>query len=214
MTDPWSLEEQAANLISDAISPRLLPDVELLSYRDTCVLAVQVFPSPNRPHHLGPDAAMGTYVRVGSTNRRADADLSAEMRRFARHESFDERPMPDLDSEALDFRAASESFAEFRQLAQPDLDILGLLTTHQGRKVGRVGAACPGRDRPPTARDDSHRAPRRNSRRCHRSGDSRPNGRWPGPQHQRARPGHWALAARHPKSAGEAGRAGPGSGNR
>ena len=137
VTDPWSLEEQAANLISDAISPRLLPDVELLSYRDTYVLAVQVFPSPNRPHHLGPDAATGTYVRVGSTNRRADADLIAEMGRFARHESFDERPMPDLDSEALDFRAASESFAEFRQLAQPDLDIHGLLTAHQGRKASR-----------------------------------------------------------------------------
>ncbi len=148
VTDPWSLEEQAANLISDAISPRLLPDVELLSYRDTYVLAVQVFPSPNRPHHLGPDAATGTYVRVGSTNRRADADLIAEMRRFARHESFDERPMPDLDSEALDFRAASESFAEFRQLAQPDLDILGLLTTHQGRKVPTAGGILLyGRDR-------------------------------------------------------------------
>ena len=148
VTDPWSLEEQAANLISDAISPRLLPDVELLSYRHTYVLAVQVFPSPNRPHHLGPDAATGTYVRVGSTNRRADADLIAEMRRFARHESFDERPMPDLDSEALDFRAASESFAEFRQLAQPDLDILGLLTTHQGRKVPTAGGILLyGRDR-------------------------------------------------------------------
>ena len=148
VTDPWSLEEQAANLISDAVSPRLLPDVELLSYRDTYVLAVQVFPSPNRPHHLGPDAATGTYVRVGSTNRRADADLIAEMRRFARHESFDERPMPDLDSEALDFRAASESFAEFRQLAQPDLDILGLLTTHQGRKVPTAGGILLyGRDR-------------------------------------------------------------------
>ncbi len=148
VTDPWPLEEQAANLISDAISPRLLPDVELLSYRDAYVLAVQVFPSPNRPHHLGPDAATGTYVRVGSTNRRADADLIAEMRRFARHESFDERPMPDLDSEALDFRAASESFAEFRQLAQPDLDILGLLTTHQGRKVPTAGGILLyGRDR-------------------------------------------------------------------
>jgi hypothetical protein len=34
------------------------------------------------------------------------------MQRFARGEAFDERPMPDLNSEALDFRVASESFAE------------------------------------------------------------------------------------------------------
>jgi len=47
---------------------------------------------------------------VGSTNRRADRELVEELRRFGRGEAFDERPMPDLDSEALDFRAASESF--------------------------------------------------------------------------------------------------------
>jgi hypothetical protein len=34
-----------------------------------------------------------------------------ELRRFARGEAYDEGVMPDLDSEALDFRAASESFA-------------------------------------------------------------------------------------------------------
>lgn len=47
--------------------------------------------------------------------------------------------MPELDSEALDFRAASESFAELRPLANRDLDILGLLTTYQGRKVPTAG---------------------------------------------------------------------------
>jgi hypothetical protein len=31
-----------------------------------------------------------------------------EMRRFGQFESFDEQPIPDLNSEALDFRAASE----------------------------------------------------------------------------------------------------------
>ena len=74
--DPLALEERLANLISDSISPRLLPDLEILTYRKTHVVAVQVFPSPTRPHHLiksGVNA--GTYVRVGSTNRRADASL-------------------------------------------------------------------------------------------------------------------------------------------
>ena len=53
----------------------------------------------------------GCYVRVGSSNRLADAALIAEMRRFASGETFDEGPLPALDSEAIDFRAA----AEFRQ---------------------------------------------------------------------------------------------------
>lgn len=42
-------------------------------------------------------------VRVGSTNRRADPALIEELRRYARNESFDEQPMPELDSEAIDF---------------------------------------------------------------------------------------------------------------
>ena len=53
----------------------------------------------------------GDQLRVGSTNRRADRELVEELRRFARGAAFDEQPMPALDSEALDFRAASESFA-------------------------------------------------------------------------------------------------------
>ncbi len=146
--EPLALEERVTNLISDAISPQLLPDIELLRYRDRHLLAVRVHPSPNRPHHLGPDPATGTYVRVGSTNRNADSELIAEMRRFANGESFDERPMPSLDSEAIDFRAASESFAEYQKLTQHDLDILGLRVTHQGHKVPTAGGVLLyGRDR-------------------------------------------------------------------
>lgn len=54
-------------------------------------------PRPNRPHHLkqdGPEA--GAYVRVGSTNRRADRELIEELRRFSRGKAFDEQPVPDL----------------------------------------------------------------------------------------------------------------------
>lgn len=149
VSEPLALEERLSSLISDSITPRLLPDVEILSYRTTHVVAVQVFPSPARPHHLtkaGPRA--GTYVRVGSTNRQADEALIAEMQRYALGEAFDERPLPDLDSEAIDFRAASESFAPVRRLARPDLETLRLVTSYQGRKVPTVGGILLfGRDR-------------------------------------------------------------------
>lgn len=137
---PLDLEERLANLISDRIAPRLLPEIEILPWRRTQVLAVQVHPSPSRPHYLSREGlAGGAYVRVGSTNRRADAELIEELRRFARGEAFDEQPMPGLDSEALDFRAASESFASVRKLARRDLATLRLVTDHQGQKVPTVG---------------------------------------------------------------------------
>jgi len=97
--------------------------IEILPWRRTQVLAVRVYPSPSRPHYLaraGPDG--GVYVRVGSTNRRADRELVEELRRFGRGEAFDEQPMPNLDSEALDFRAASESFAPVRRIVRRDLE--------------------------------------------------------------------------------------------
>lgn len=47
--------------------------------------------------------------------------------------------MPELDSEGIDFRAASESFAPFRRLARRDLETLRLVTDHQGRRVPTVG---------------------------------------------------------------------------
>lgn len=138
--DPLELEERAANLISESIAPRLAPDIEILPWRRTQVLAIQVHPSPTRPHYLKREGVeSGTYVRVGSTNRRADAEMVQELRRSTRGESFDEQPMPDLDSEAIDFRAASEFFAPVRKLSRRDLESLRLLTDHQGRKVPTVG---------------------------------------------------------------------------
>ncbi|MEW6071198.1 MAG: helix-turn-helix domain-containing protein [Planctomycetota bacterium] len=138
--EPLDLEERLANLLSDRIVPRLVPEIVILPWRRTQVLALHVHPSPSRPHYLSREGpAGGVYVRVGSTNRRADAERVEELRRFARGEGFDEQPLPELNSEAIDFRAASESFAAFRPLAPRDLETLRLLTDHQGRKVPTVG---------------------------------------------------------------------------
>ena len=149
ITDPLALEERVASLISDSIRPRLLPDIEILSYRNRQLLAVQVYPSPARPHFIaraGLDA--GVYVRVGSTNRQADAELVAEMRRFASGESFDERPLPALDSEALDMQAAAALFAPARKLTRRHLETLRLLVPYQGRLTPTAGGELLfGRDR-------------------------------------------------------------------
>jgi predicted HTH transcriptional regulator len=104
-------EERLANLIADSISPKLVPSIEVMSWRKVQVLAVEIYPSASRPHalnRLGPEN--GVFVRVGSTNRRADRVLIEEMRRFTQISSFDEQPEPELNSEAIDFRAASEFF--------------------------------------------------------------------------------------------------------
>ncbi len=90
-----------------------------MPWRKTQVLAVEIYPSPSRPHflkRLGPEE--GVFVRVGSTNRRADSFLIEEMRRHNQVSSVDEQPMPELNSEAIDFRVASEFFKSVRKLTR------------------------------------------------------------------------------------------------
>jgi predicted HTH transcriptional regulator len=148
--DPLTLEEQLANLISDSIVPRLLPEIEILPWRHSQIVAVQVFPSPVRPHHvksLGPKA--GVFVRVGSTNRQADESLIAEFRRYVHDESFDETPMPELRPGDIDFQVVREAFSGVREVTPRDLKALRLVTLHQGREVPTVGGILLfGKDRP------------------------------------------------------------------
>ena len=116
--------------------------MEVVPWRKTQVLAVEIYPSPNRPHHLNCQGPVdGVLVRVGSTNRRADSFLIEEMRRYnqALASSLDERPMPDLSSEAVDFRVASEYFKPIRKLTVPGLQSLKITTTYQGRVVPTIG---------------------------------------------------------------------------
>lgn len=140
LPDVTKVEEQLANFISDRIEPRLVPEIHIIPFRKTHVLAVEVFPSPSRPHYvkaIGYPA--GVYVRVGSTNRQADAAAVAELQRIVRGRSYDEEPLPELNSEALDFRVASECFAPVRRLTRKDLCALQLLTKHHKREVPTVG---------------------------------------------------------------------------
>ena len=58
-------EERLANLIADSISPKLVPSMEVIPWRKTQVLAVEVYPSPNRPHYLN---------RLGPAEARAASD--------------------------------------------------------------------------------------------------------------------------------------------
>ena len=139
VADVLAAEERLANILSDTVTPQVMPDIEVLPWRDVYVIAAEVFPSPRRPHRVRAEGANGVYVRVGSTNRRADPPLVDEMRRFANRQAYDEEPLPQLRSEAVDFRAASEWFAPKRKLKRSDLDTLRLVARDQARKVPTVG---------------------------------------------------------------------------
>jgi len=139
--DALGEEERLASAIADSIRPQLLVDIQLQSWRDRELITLTV-PHSIGPHYLraeGPDA--GVYVRLGSTNRRAGPEVIAEIRRLARNVAFDEQPCPESNSEAIDFRAASEFISELAlRVSQERFKTLGLLVDYQGRVVPTVGA--------------------------------------------------------------------------
>ena len=140
VADPLGDEERLANLIADRIEPAVLPDIEIAAWRSANVLVARIADSPLRPHYVKSDGAeRGVYVRVGSTSRRAGPELIRELSRYVQGRSFDEEPYPEMQSEEIDFRAASESFREMRQLKRGDLRTLRILTSYQGSIVPTVG---------------------------------------------------------------------------
>jgi len=137
--DVLDAEERLCNLIADGIEPRLLPNIEIIAWEERNMLPVEVFPSPLKPHWLKKEGSDGVVVRLGSTNRQADAELIAELRRQASGLSFDEQPIPELDAGVIDHEAVVSAFHGLRRITRRELESLRLLVRLQGRLVPTVG---------------------------------------------------------------------------
>lgn len=138
--DPLDAEERICNRIADAIFPRLVPNVELMTVDNKTLLIVEVYLSGSRPHWLRAEGQeSGVYVRLGSSNRQADRELIAELRRGVEGVAFDEMPMPALTMDDLDIKTAQEVFGQTRSLDEKTLTTLKLVTKEQGRLVPTHG---------------------------------------------------------------------------
>ena len=138
--DPLSEEERLCNLIADSIAPRLVPNVEMTTVAGKTLLMVEVFLSGSRPHFLKTEGMQhGVYVRLGSSNRQADAQFIAELQRGVAGISFDALPMPHLSKNDLNLAAIHDDFGE-KVLSDTVLQSLKLLTREQGKLVPTHGA--------------------------------------------------------------------------
>lgn len=140
VADPLKEADRLANLVSDHIVPRLVVNIEMVSWRSKQLLIAETYPSSNRPHHfksLGPQD--GVFVRIGASNRKADAPLIRELARMVRNETFDESPLAHLSASAVDFRTAFETFKKHRRLKKADLRTLHAVTEHHNKLVPSVG---------------------------------------------------------------------------
>ena len=147
--DVTKLEERVVSLIYDNILPRVIPNTSIHSCHNAELLAVEIPKSSALPHHIKEEGPQeGVYVRVGSTNRKADSGLIEEMKRYYQNKPYDSLPMPQLRTEDIDFEMAAEQFAGIRELEQTDLESLQLVTRYQDHAVPtNAGILLFGRDR-------------------------------------------------------------------
>ena len=136
VADPLREEERLSSSISDGIEPQLLPEIYAASYGEHELLVVEVAHHP-APFHLraeGPE--QGVYVRLGSTSRRADAEMLAELRRQAAGESFDLLARPGVVLADLDKIRLKDAFEGHDvPIRSAKLEALGVSTRYQGKVV-------------------------------------------------------------------------------
>jgi len=89
----------------------------------------------------------GVYVRLGSSNRKADFQLISELQRGVAGISFDTLPMPQLTIADIDIDAVKSDFSA-RKIDEQSLLSLKILVQEQGRLVpSHGGILLYGKDR-------------------------------------------------------------------
>jgi len=121
--EPLDLEEKLSSIIYDSISPIPNAFFQTAAFEDKTIFIIRILPGANKPYYLkklGPED--GIFVRIGSTNRKADSQVAAELRRQARNISLDHEVDPSFGCDILDMRLL-EKFIELRGLkTKPSLD--------------------------------------------------------------------------------------------
>lgn len=130
-------EEKIANAVADSISPLMIASIEITSYRNKELLVIRT-PHLAGPYFLKQDGEeRGTYVRLGSTNRQADAETIKTLRLFASNISFDE--LPSLKG-SIDDLYLKETFQSINKSpTKKHCQTLGIYSDHFGEVKPSIG---------------------------------------------------------------------------
>ena len=96
------LEEQISNIIFTRCHPTIIPDISLITTEEKYLIKITVYRGSLPPYYLkesGKDE--GTFIRVGSTNRKADQVIVEELERKKRNVSFDSELIFDKPAKIL-----------------------------------------------------------------------------------------------------------------
>lgn len=134
-------EEKIANAISDSIAPLLIPTFHLYTYENRDVLIITV------AHNFAPyylksvGVEKGTYIRLGSTNRQADAHTILEIQRLRENKNFDAQLNKNFPLNNIQFDLAKKLFQEAsKKFTEKTAQSLGLVVSYQNKEFPSNGA--------------------------------------------------------------------------
>ena len=97
------IEEQVANITYEMLEPLPSFNTTIHNIEGKLLLKVEVYPGRLKPYHLKEKGEIeGTFVCVGSTNRKADTEIIEELWRQRMNISFDETAVRDAGLEELE----------------------------------------------------------------------------------------------------------------
>jgi ATP-dependent DNA helicase RecG len=131
----FSLHDKIASILDDSCSPGILPEIYSINVNNKLLLVVEVDSGPLKPYFLkNRGKSGGTYIRIGATNRVADAENIAELERQKRHISYDEEISYEAELSELDTDSLTEQFqAVNKQLDTKKMENLKLIKMQGGK---------------------------------------------------------------------------------
>lgn len=139
VANPLKEEERLASAITQSITPFMVPDIQLTSYRDSFIIFIHI-PHMAGPYYItsaGPEK--GVYVRFGSTNRVVDSVMLTNMKLLAQNKTYDTLPYL-YEPIELDWDAIDKEFSKVDKKVTPEkAELLGLITKHHGNNYPSYG---------------------------------------------------------------------------
>lgn len=87
---PFKLSDSISNMISDACTPQIEPDISIQTIEDKTVLVIDIAPGKFRPYYLANKTKETTsYIRINGTSRPADARKLKELELEGQGISYD-----------------------------------------------------------------------------------------------------------------------------
>lgn len=87
---PFKISDSISNMISDACTPQIEPDISIHTIEDKTLLVIDIAPGKFRPYYIASKGKeTSTYIRINGTSRPADARKIQELELEGQNISYD-----------------------------------------------------------------------------------------------------------------------------